>query len=302
MTSRRKKSAPRRAGLVRLRPRSALFTLYGDYAYPQGADLWLGSLVNLARTLGLSEVAVRSAVARLAREGWIGVRRQGNRSFYGLSAQGRTLIEEGTRRIYERRPNWNGSWCLLTYSIPESRRSHRDRIRKQLAWLGFGPLGGGTYISPRDVTREVQALIAAHSVAEYARVFSARFDGPGSDEALALHCWVLPAIAKRYDAFIAHYTPMFRRDQRRHRARSLPDREAFVTRFLLTHDFRRFPFIDPELPAALLPPKWSGSRARDLFERYHAMLTHGAIRHFTSVAGVKSKPIVHPEWTRPRGL
>lgn len=302
MTSRPREKGARGSGLAPLRPRSALFTLYGDYAYPHGSDLWLGSLVQLTRTLGITEVAVRSAVARLAREGWIVSRKQGNRSFYGLSETGRGLIEEGTRRIYERRPDWNGRWCLLAYSIPESRRAHRDRIRKQLAWLGFGALGGGTYASPRDVATEVQTLIAAHGVGAYSRVFSARFEGPGSDAALARQCWDLASIAKRYDAFIAHYAPLYRRDLRRRRSRTLPDREAFIVRFLLTHDFRRFPFIDPELPASLLPAHWAGASARELFEKYHGMLTDGAIRYFTAIAGVKSRPILHPEWTRPRGL
>src|ERR1700687_2962035 len=131
-------------GLAPLRPRSMLFTLYGDYAYPRRVDLWLGSLVALGARFGISEVAVRSAVARLARDGWLASRREGNRSFYALTERGRALIEEGTQRIYQpRKSGWHGSWCVLTYTIPEARRAHRDRLRKQLAGLGFGSLGGG---------------------------------------------------------------------------------------------------------------------------------------------------------------
>jgi len=261
-----------------------LFTLYGDYAYPQGADLWLGSLVELAGALGVSEVAVRSAVARLAREGWLEARRAGNRSYYGLAMAGRRLIEEGTRRIYVPRGAWSGRWCLLTYSIPESKRAHRDRIRKRLAWLGFGSIGGGTYVSPRDVASEAQALAAEHGVGEFARVFSAALVAPQQNATLAAQCWDLPGIAARYRAFIEHYSPLFSRDRRRHRDGSLPDRDAFAVRFALTHDFRRFPFIDPDLPTSLLPKNWTGARARDLFRRYHDLLERGAVRFFSSVA------------------
>lgn len=267
-----------------------LFTLYGDYAYPRGADLWLGSLVFLAGALGITEVAVRSAVARLAREGWIEPRRVGNRSFYGLSQAGRKLIEEGTHRIYDRRAPWSGNWTLLTYSIPETKRAHRDRVRKRLAWLGFGPVGGGTYISPRDVASDVTALVAHHAVGDFARVFEARLAGSASNAALARQSWDLRAIAARYERFIRHYQPMLRRDARRVQAHAMPDRDAFVMRFALTHDFRRFPFIDPDLPQSLLPANWAGTRARALFERYHDMLTEGAFRFFSSVAGVRSQP------------
>jgi len=262
-----------------------LFTLYGDYAFPRGVDLWLGGLVAFGARLRISEVAVRSAVARLARDGWISARRDGNRSFYGLSARGRSLIEEGTERIYEpRMVAWDGSWCVLTYAIPEAQRAHRDRLRRELAWLGFGALGGGAYVSPRDVAARAQALVANHGVSEFARIFTARFDGPVTAEAMVRRCWNLPAIARQYEAFIKHYAPMYRRDATLRRKRALSDASAFVHRFALTHDFRRFPFIDPDLPAQLLPRGWSGTRARELFESYHALLTDGALRFFNAVA------------------
>jgi phenylacetic acid degradation operon negative regulatory protein len=277
---------PRSPSLAPLRPRSMLFTLYGDYAFPSRRDIWLVSLVGIGQALGLSEVAVRSAVARLAREGWIAARRSGNRSHYGLSDAGRRLIDEGTRRIYRPpRGTWDGNWCILNYSIPEARRAERDRIRKQLAWLGFGPMGGGAYVSPRSVADAAQGMIKQHGVHEFARVFDGRLAGPGSDLDLVSQCWDLPAIERRYEEFIAHYEPLLRRDRQLCGRNALADVDAFVTRFALTHDFRRFPFIDPDLPDELLPQNWAGTRARRLFEEYHDLLRDGALRYFDRVAG-----------------
>ena len=34
----------------------------------------------------------------------------------------------------------------------------------------------------------------------------------------------------------------------------------------LVHDWRRFPFRDPEIPVELLPDDWAGRRAQQLFE------------------------------------
>jgi len=271
-------------GLNVLRPRSMLFTLYGDYAYPRGVDLWLGSLVLIGARLGISETAVRSAVARLAQDGWLVSRRRGARSFCSLSARGVELIKEGTARIYEpRRGRWDGNWCVLTYAIPENRRAHRDRLRKQLAWLGFGALGGGTYVSPRPVGARTASLVQEHGVAEFARIFNARFQGPIAADEMIRRCWNLSAIARRYRRFIERYAAFFRADQKRGRNGPLDDATAFIRRFALTHDFRRFPFVDPDLPRELLPKNWAGTQARDLFERYHAMLADGASRYFNSV-------------------
>jgi len=269
-----------------VRPRSMLFTLYGDYAYPRRTDVPLRGLVEVGQALGLSEVAVRSAVARLAREGWIVACRDVVGARYGLSDTGRHLIEEGMRRIYKPRSGrWDGTWCVLNYSIPESQRSGRDRIRKQLAWLGLGPMGGGAYVSPRDVRDELLEMLRRHRLHAYARVFASRLAGPCTDAELVAQCWDLRSIARSYEAFVAFYEPQFRRDRALRARRALADVDAFVTRFALTHDFRRFPFMDPDLPAELLPRGWSGAKARRLFEAHHAMLTGGAVRFFEKIAG-----------------
>jgi len=275
--------------LAPLRPRSMLFTLFGDYVYPQRGDIWLGSLVIIGAALGMSEVAVRSAVARLARERWIVARRNGKRSYYRLSPAGRALIEEGTQRIYRADGRaWDGNWCLLTYSIPESRRSLRDRMRKQLAWLGFGPLGSGTYVAPRDVSAQVRRLAERLGADGFAKTFIARGAGATSDKQIVAQSWDLPRIARAYERFIKLYGPLYARDKKRKSRRELDDRDAFILRFVLTHDFRRFPFIDPDLPRTLLPKSWTGTRARSLFETYHAMLTDGAMRFFEAVSAAST--------------
>jgi phenylacetic acid degradation operon negative regulatory protein len=282
---------PRRTlpSLSPLRPRSMLFTLFGDYVYPQGKDIWLGSLVKLGAALGKSEVAIRSAVARLAGERWIVARRHGQRSFYQLSPAGRALIEEGTRRIYRADGRaWDGRWCLLTYSIPESKRALRDRMRKQLAWLGFGSLGGGTYVAARDVSQEVRALAQRVGTDGFAKTFMATGTGQTDNTRIVHECWDLAKIARSYERFLRHYQPFYKRDALRQRSGALADADAFIMRFALTHDFRRFPFIDPDLPASLLPANWAGARARELFDRYHAMLTDGALRFFAASTAASS--------------
>lgn len=266
-----------------------LFTLFGDYIYPKGGDIWQGSLVTIGDALGMSEVAVRSAVARLAREDWIIARRSGQRSFYSLSAAGHALIREGTRRIYRADgARWDGRWCLLSYSIPESKRALRDRMRKQLAWLGFGALGAGTYLAPRDVSAEVRQLVGSLGASGFARTFIASRAGDTADADLVRECWDLARVARVYERFLDHYSPLYARDRARRARRDLDDRDAFIVRFALTHDFRRFPFLDPDLPASLLPKDWAGARARSLFERYHAMLTDGALRFFAACAAASS--------------
>jgi DNA-binding transcriptional regulator PaaX len=61
-------------------PRSLLFTLYGDYVRPLGhEEVRVGALVRLAGELSVTGNALRSALSRMTREGWLGVCRNGVR-------------------------------------------------------------------------------------------------------------------------------------------------------------------------------------------------------------------------------
>ena len=63
----------------------------------------------------------------------------------------------------------------------------------------------------------------------------------------------------------------------------IEDSECFVRRFMLIHEYRKFPYIDPELPPELLPPNWLGGEAAHPFQEYHQVLGDKAIAFFDSV-------------------
>jgi phenylacetic acid degradation operon negative regulatory protein len=45
--------------------------------------------------------------------------------------------------------------------------------------------------------------------------------------------------------------------------------ETFVAQVALVHEWRRFPFLDPDLPASLLPSGWPAVRAVATFDESH---------------------------------
>ena len=52
----------------------------------------------------------------------------------------------------------------------------------------------------------------------------------------------------------------------------------------LVHEWRRFPFLDPDLPADMLPPGWPRRRAHDLFGERHAHWHNAAQEYFRTLA------------------
>ena len=267
-------------------PRAAMLTLYGDYVLNRGGEIGIGSLVRLLGNFGLSEQAIRSAVSRMCRSGLLKVKRAKRKSYYSLTSEGHNLLTEGAQRIFQRKKSpWDGNWNIVTYSIPESMRQSRDRLRLELRWLGYGPLSEATWISPYDMTREVKSLLKRLNIEEYVHIFSARHQGGTDPAELVSRCWDLGKIHRMYADFLADYRPKLEEHRKRLEAgETIEPSECFVARFKLIHENRKLPFFDPDLPLELLPDNWLRPRAAALFDEYHGLLTEKANEYFDSVS------------------
>jgi phenylacetic acid degradation operon negative regulatory protein len=195
-----------------MKPRSLIFDLFGDYARWHGGEAPLQALVELLAAFGVPASTTRVAVARLRREGWLEARRTGRTTTYVLTDRSWRLLDEGRRRILEReRGAWDRHWRMVIYHVPESDRSARERLRKRLAWLGFGPLSPSTWISPHDRLDDAAALLRREDTAR-ADLLVATSRGVADDLAMAARCWDLDGLQtelvglrRAYQARLAHY-------------------------------------------------------------------------------------------------
>jgi phenylacetic acid degradation operon negative regulatory protein len=262
-----------------------IFTLYGDYIRYRGGEIWTGSLIKLLKHLGMSEQAVRSALSRMWKKGWLKRRRVGRRSYYSLTEKSQKLLAEGAQRIFEPADgDWSGAWHLVAYNIPESQRHQRNRLRRELTWMGCGAFNTAIWISPYDITEMVEEVSRRLKIEPYVQVFHARHLGFTDAKELAARCWDLEMINSQYAAFIDKYAPMLARDKKGLADwNTLDPADCFGQRFMLLHEYREFPFVDPHLPPELLPEDWLSTRATELFKEYYALLTAKANQFVDSV-------------------
>ena len=267
-------------------PRAAMLTLYGDYALHRGGEIGIGSLVKLLGNFGLSEQAIRSSVSRMCRSGLLKARRTKFKSYYSLTGEGYSLLTEGARRIFQRRKlNWDGSWNIVTYSIPERMRQARDRLRLELTWMGYGALSEATWISPCDLTKEVEDLSRRLNIKKYVNIFNAKHQSFTDPKKIISRCWNLDKIHRKYVDFLTEYRPKLKEHQKRlHNGGTVEPSECFVERFNLIHEYRKLPFFDPDLPLELLPEDWLRPQAVALFDEFHSSLTDKANEYFDSVS------------------
>jgi len=257
--------------------RSLLLTVLGEFVLPRPGGVWQEALLGALGLLGFSDAAARQAVARSSREGWLRAERVGRRSRIHLSDGTAELLRDGARRIYSfgAPVAWDGRWLLVALRVPERQRRQRHRLTTRLAWSGFGSLGGGLWITPH-VDREAQVLGAVDGAGAAVELvsFRAELGALGDTTRVLESAWDLPGLRDHYVQFLADFGRL--------RARS-PER-VFAAQTGLVHAWRKFPFIDPDLPDDLLPRDWPRRRAFQLFTDRHERWSATAQEHFDALS------------------
>jgi phenylacetic acid degradation operon negative regulatory protein len=264
-----------------LQPQELLITILGTYVRPYGDQVWSGGLVVLLGELGFSEGAARVALTRLVRRGLLERVRSGRLVHYRVTSRADRLLAEGDGRIFslgDPRDD-EGTWTVLWHQIPEDRRLELSRLARRLRFLGFGSVQGSVWVSPHDHSAEVVRLLAELRVSNYATMFTARPDAVVGLPALVSRAWDLSGLVGRYEAFEAEFAPLCARRA----LAALSDRDAFLIRTRLVHQFRGFPLIDPELPEQLAPLSGPRGRAAAIFHELYAGLGDASQRHFDAV-------------------
>jgi phenylacetic acid degradation operon negative regulatory protein len=261
--------------ILPLGARSFLLTMLGEFVYPAGGSVWTSTIVAGLDAAGITERNARQAVARLGDQGVIDAERHGRRTQWHLTDRGTQLLATGTERIYSfgrRADDWNGTWLLVICSIPETQRSVRHQFRTRLTFEGFGFLSPTIAISPHPEREKASNdLVAELGLGDTAVTFVSTSGSMTSDGDVLAAAWDLDALERSYESFIEAFD---------HEAGAPTPHAAFGDTIRLVDAWRRFPFLDPELPGALLPATWIGARAHEVFERRRAAGRPAALRWF----------------------
>jgi phenylacetic acid degradation operon negative regulatory protein len=255
-----------------MQARSALFDLYGDYLRPHGGRAPVSALVRLLAPLGIASPAVRTAVSRMVRQGWLHPLRLSTGPGYLLTPKAVHRLDEAAARIYRtRRHEWDGRFDLVVIDMPVQ-RAERGKLGANLNFLGYGAIDSGTWVAARP-NDDVDGVLDEAGV-RYER-FSARHAGGGTGAvALVGRAWDLAAVGTAYQAFVRQLRPVVGGI-----GVDSDDEQAYAARFTLVHAWRTFLFRDPQLPAALLPEHWPGITAAEFFDRHASRLRPAADRY-----------------------
>ena len=252
--------------------RSLLFTVLGELVYPAGEPVWTASLLYVLERAGFKEQAARQAIARGVAAGWMVSERHGRETRFHLTPELVARFDEGASRVFafsrEAEP-WDGRWLILLISIPNEQRQVRKRLYTALNWAGLGNPTPGMWLTPHsDRLGEVERVIAELSLRESTVSVIGAPAAVGLSEAeIVDRSWDLTSVAARYEDVLARFRAL----------EPDPGDPMLLAHLELTGALRHLPFVDPQLPEALLPnwigrevTKWSAQLQAEWSQPAHA--------------------------------
>ena len=222
---------------------SVLVTIFGDLTLPDGVALSSTLLGSLAARLGIRAEALRVALHRLRKDGWLTSQRVGRASHYRLSAVGLRESLSVRGRVYP------GPTLPEDYSIAivQAGTANAQTDQERLVQAGFHRLAPGLFVSGLDAGIPAgDALVLPGG----SRVLPAWMRQHIGNEDLAAEYKTLSAQLDRLEALLqqdrADWTVL----------------DQSVVRILIVHLWRRLALRHPDLPARCFPNQWPGLECR----------------------------------------
>ncbi|GII25651.1 PaaX family transcriptional regulator [Planosporangium mesophilum] len=241
-----------------MKPQSLMLSFLGIHVLDRRVAVFSGSVIDVFARVRVSEEAVRTTLTRMVKRELLARHRRGRRMYFGLTARSTAVLEDGYQRVWRSVVNrdWDGTWTMVGFSLPESARSQRHDLRSRLIWGGFGTVQNGLWIAPGEV--DVPGLVGDLELDDHLRVFTVRTAKPTEAGQIAHSAFDLPAVAARYQAFLRRWDG----------DNPYPDAPDDLARQLLLHtEWLHLVRRDPRLPAEHLPGDWPAIRAEQVFRR-----------------------------------
>jgi phenylacetic acid degradation operon negative regulatory protein len=240
-----------------LRPQTLLFSLLGRHVLDRDVAVASSTFIDVLGLLDISVQATRSTLTRLVSRGHLIRHRMGRKAYFSISDRLRVVLHDGESRIFEApvRDVPENVWTLLSFSIPEERRSDRHSLRAALDWNGFGLLRNGLWIAPGEV--DASRMVDRLGLQERVDVFTCVPAGPTDMHSIVREAWDLDQIAERYEQFSSRWAEGF--------PPGVDD--TLAAHVLLITEWQQVLVEDPELPVQYAPAGWPAMDAYAIFRR-----------------------------------
>lgn len=157
------------------------------------------------------------------------------------------------------REDWDGTWRILSYEIPEKKRELRDRLRRQVATWGLGPWHRSFWLTPHPIIPSLKELISTEEKA-YVQAFESKHVF-GDRDILIEKVWGTSQLEKKYRKLFMKWHDLLSKEEDK-----VKKMKNIVNEYI---DILK---NDPGLPKELVGSKWIGFEAINLFKEIQTIL------------------------------
>lgn len=269
-----------------LRQHDLIVTIFGLYARSRNGAFAVSELIQLLSDLGVEPATVRSSISRLKRRGVLVSLKSGRAASYRLDPGLEDVFRAGDDRIFSPHPTGEGvDWILTSFSVPESQRHLRYRLRAILTRIGCGQVSPGLWIAPGNLALEIGQQLERAELTDYVDLFQGAHLSQEHIRAKVAQWWDLSALEAQYSGFIDRYLQIAEAWSVETSHDSGPEsfRRAFADYVPMVTQWRRLQYLDPGLPDDYLPDSWRRREAEGLFLGLHGLLETRAKSYAQSI-------------------
>ena len=190
-----------------------------------------------------------------------GVMRKENEGVYQISERGITELALSFPFVRFMLFPWDGKYRIISYEIPENKRSLRDSLRREISGWGLGPWHRSFWLTPHPVGEAMKQLVTGTPWDQYIQMFEG-IPIIGEPSILIEKVWQISKLEGEYKKLFRTWHELLSQENLSKEEKLGKIVNAYID-ILKT---------DPGLPKELVGEKWIGKDAFDIFSEMRSIL------------------------------
>ncbi len=181
---------------------------------------------------------------------------------YSISKKGQAALNEILDNLHQSTLHWDNKWRFISFSIPESKRSLRDKFRRYLESRGVRMIMSGLWITPLDIKKDIIEEAKKANIYECLIIVESDSISSGLSKESFQKLWNFDSSKREIYNFIDS-AERYIKDK---------DKTSYDTKKII-FQYASILSNQPQLPIELFPADWPQFRANLTYKKIRRLLT-----------------------------
>lgn len=225
----------------------------------QTKEYSISHLKYLTAPFDITDNSIRTTLSRMKQKNVIESKKVGKTTYYSISEKGKKIGKNVALSFKSPNwDNWENEWWSYVFSIPQTEKPLRYRVRKKLQSYRFVSLYPGCWIRPIHIDEEISCKISSLLPEDKGNLLKINFIISLTKEHIQNLWKVEDYNRESKDGILELKTAL-------ENLANMEPKEAFFHKMTIGNRIIQLLFRDPLLPTQFLPEHWAGHQLREIF-------------------------------------